>query len=333
MSEWLLIETFGGDVPPSVIGAGSTPKAMVPVRKFFGRSPSLQPVEAAVARVLATGQRDEFVTRDRQRRVIAEPLTSYRGDVHGAWVWADRATHTPPPRDLAGAWYFNTTTDMIGGSEDLLDLYGVAPKDRQAQRATAEAFGRLIPNADQQAAFAMLIRAEAGQEHQAVWTVRRDDGELRAGHLSFRIIVETAEDGSQERVLRGITHDIGLAEATPAAPPPPILEQRVLESMSTPGEHRVLINLKSMRIIRWIDEPMPDLLWQLDLTATEHPWIHPDDEPAAQALSSNLSHGRTSGTLRLAAQGGGWIAVAIVANIVLLDQHTTAGLFTLSQAH
>src|SRR5664279_4278840 len=87
---------------------------------------------------------------------------------------------------------------------------------------------------------------------------------------------------------RGITHDIGPAEETPAATPPVVLEQRLLDSMAEPGLYRAIINLKTLRIIRWLDDPMPGLGWEMD----EHnplPWIHDDDLPAAHALTAGLA--------------------------------------------
>lgn len=331
VNRWLLIETFGGDLPPTIIGIGSTPKHMVPLRSVLGRGRSLQAVEAVVAKVSASRAADELVTHDGHRRVLGQPLLSYRGDVHGVWVWAGQVDETAPDRGVAGAWHFNLSTDTIGGSDDLLDLYGVAPKDRQTERATAEAFTRLVPNTDDAAALALLIRSRPGDEHQAVWAIRRDDGQMRAGHLSCRAVEERHGD-RVEVVLRGITQDIGPAEATPAAPPPVVLEQRVLESMARPGEHRALFNLKNLRILRWIDDPLPDLHWTLDPAHPDSRWIHPDDQEVAEQLCASLRTGRTSGQLRMAAEGGDWLTVDVLANIVLLDQHTTAGLFTLRRA-
>lgn len=327
-NHWLLIETFGGERPPSIIGVGSTPKRMVPLRSILGRGRSLRAVEEIVAAVTASGTAQERVTHDGRRRVFGHPLHSYRGDVHGVWVWTGQADETPPERGLAGAWHFNLSTDTIGGSDDLLDLYGVAPKDRQTERATAEAFTRLVPNTDDAAALALLIRSRPGDEHQAVWAIRRDDGEMRAGHLSCRAVEERHGDRVQV-VLRGITQDIGAAEETPAAPPPVVLEQRVLESEARPGEHRALFNLKTLRILRWIDDPLPDLHWTLDPAHPDRRWIHPEDQELAEQLSASLRTGRSSRRLRMAGQGGGWLTVEVAANIVLLDQHTTAGLFTL----
>ena len=328
-NRWLLVETFGVKPEPSIIAIGSVPKKMVPLEMVLGRGSSLDLVQQLVANSTTSSATSPLEMRTASRRGIGVPLRAFTGAVHGAFIWVASLNEQPPPRDIAGAWHFNLTTDTIGGSSELLDLYGVRPENRQTERATAEAFERLIPNADASAALAMLVRSRPGDEHQAVWGIRRDDGEMRAGHLSCRAVPEE-HDGLTQVVLRGITHDIGAAEETPAAPPPPVLEQRVLESMAEPGTYRALVNLRTLRILRWIDSPVPGLAWRHSPGAsTPEPWIHPDDQDAARALSSALRSGHSEGTLRLAASDGGWLPLRIVANIVLLDQHTTAGLFTM----
>jgi hypothetical protein len=285
-------------------------------------------VETAVTQALQSKEQAVLPAPD-QHVVIADPLLAFTGNVHGAYVWVGAANEEPPTRDLAGSWHFNLTTDTIGGSSDLLDLYGVLPEHRQTERATAEAFERLIPNADASAALAILVRSQPGDEHQAVWAIRRDDGAVRAGHLSCRAVEEFHED-QRHVVLRGITQDIGAADDTPAAPPPPVLEQRVLESMAEPGTYRALVNLKTMRILRWIDAPMPGLAWRHDPHETgSRQWIHRADRELAQQLSADLASGHAKATLRLAGTDGAWLPVEITANIVLLDQHTTAALFTM----
>src|SRR5690349_7174852 len=272
-NRWLLVETFGGRPAPTIIGVGSTPKKMVPLPSLLARGQNLDLVQAAVAK--ATASKERTVLRSaKEHQAIAEPLLAFTGNVHGAFAWVGTAGESPPHRDLAGAWHFDLTTDTIGGSDDLLDLYGVPPEHRQTERATAEAFERLIPNADASAALAIMVRSEPGAEHQAVWAIRRDDGAVRAGHFSCRA-VEELHRGKRHVVLRGITHDIGAAEETPAAPPPPILEQRLVESMAEPGAYRALVNLKTFRIHRWIDSPMPGLAWRHDPAQTPQEWIHP----------------------------------------------------------
>lgn len=327
MSNWLLVETFGG-APHTVIGLGNSPRKMVPLQKILGRGHSLADIETAIDKATVAGTRIEHSSTN--RHVIAEPLITFAERVHGVYVWSGSPGQTPPPHDPAGAWYFNLTTDVIGGSDDLLDLYGVAPELRRHQRHTAEAFTRLVPNTDVAAALAKIVRSEPGAEHQAVWTVLRDDGERRAAHFSTRAIAEINAEGGTEVVLRGITHDIGPADQTPAASPPIVLEQRLLDSMAEPGQYRAIMNLKNFRIIRWLDEPMPSLGWELD-EQNPLPWIHDDDLLAAHELADGLaSASKMTGTLRFRGHDGHWHPVAVTLNLVLLDQHTTAGMLTIS---
>jgi hypothetical protein len=327
---WLLIEGFGGDGhdEPTVIGVGSTPKHMVAMSTILGRGRYLDDLRAVVARVLRTGEPVRTTSQDGRRQVVADPLIAFSGDTHGVYAWMGAPDETPPPRDPAGAWYFNLSTNKIGGSDDLLDLYGVAPELRRTERVMAEAFTRLVTNADEAAGLAVIVRAEPGVEHQATWTVRRDDGQLRAANFACRSVRTQGEDGDAEVVLRGITHDIGEAEKTPSAPVPMVLAERVLAAERAPGTHRAIVNLRTLALLRWVDEPMPGVAWEND--APHGPAIHPDDLPIARQMSDELgAQARTSDKLRVRAVTGDWLEVQVEANLLLLDQHTTAALVTI----
>lgn len=328
---WLLIETFGGEGrrEPTVIGIGSTPKRMVSLASVLGRGRYLDDVRALVARVAASGESVRTTSADGARQLVGDPLIAYSGRVHGVYAWIGRLDEQPPPRDPAGAWYFNLTTGKIGGSDGLLDLYAVAPEDRRTERVTAEAFGRLITNADESAALAVIVNARPGAEHQATWSVRRDDGQIRAANFAARAVAETTPDGAEHVVVRGITHDIGPAETTPSAPPRMVLAQQVLAAEQEPGKHRAIVNLRTLTLLRWIDDPMPGIAWE---NHAEHPpAIHPDDLAVAKQMSAQLATaGRVSGPLRLRGISGEWVTVQVEASLMLLDQHTTAALVTLS---
>lgn len=330
--KWLLIETFGGPGhdEPSVLAVGRTVKRMLPLPSVLGRGQYLDDMRALVARVARDGAPVRAVSRNGRRQVVGDPL-AVAGRVHGVFAWTGTPDEVPPPRDLAGAWCFNLTRDTTVRSDDLFDLYGVAPEDRQYERRIAEMFGRLITNADEASGLALLVRSQPGDEHQATWAVRREDsGELRAASFACRVIAEPGEGGRSETVVRGITHDIGAAEQTPSAPRPMILAQQVIAAEKQPGRHRAIINLRRLTLIRWVDDPMPGIAWQLD--ATHPPAIHPDDLPKARRMSDSLA-GQThvEGVLRLRSADGGWMPVAVSANLMLLDQHTTAALVTVSE--
>ncbi|WP_230597342.1 hypothetical protein [Rhodococcoides fascians] len=177
---------------------------------------------------------------------------------------------------------------------------------------------------------AKIVQSAPGTTHQAVWTVRRDDGELRAAHFSCRMIAEDGVSGT-DVILRGITHDIGPAGEINIAPPPTILEHRVLEASTKEGEYRALVNLRTLNLLRWYNsDPAPSICWE-NLPDEPVPAIHPDDVPVAKQMSNALARDRANGVLRFRTLDGNWKPMTIDAVLVSLDQHTTAALVTLTE--
>ncbi|USX56441.1 GAF domain-containing protein [Lentzea sp. HUAS12] len=333
-AEWLLVETFGGARrEPTVLAAGSSPKNMVPLRSVLGRGPFLPDVLGAIARVVASRATVESRTSTGKRRVIAHPFLSYAGVVHGVHVWVGPIEEEPPARNPAGAWQINLTRHISSRSDDLLTLYGTRADKWRNEHDLAELFAyqRLQTNSDEAKALALIVNAKAGAEHLATWTVIRDDGVRRAVHFACRCVETRTPNGRIELVVRGITHDIGPAESVPAAPPPVpvLLAQQVLAAEATPGRWRAIVDLRTMRLLRWLDKPMPGVAWTLD--APHRPAVHRRDLRSAIGMSNDLaSYGRAEGVLRLRAENGGWMDVGVSAALMALDQHTTAALVTLT---
>ncbi|MEU7140828.1 GAF domain-containing protein [Nocardia sp. NPDC046473] len=328
MAKWILVECFSGP-PGKVIAFGAAPKSFVPLSNILRNPLSLADAEAALAQACRTRALVARVSDDGRRTVRAEPLLITPERAHAVRLWIGPVSEPLPAPEPVGAWYFNLTTNRSVRSVDLLDLYGVAPEEREAELAIAGAFTRLVTNRDESEALAKIVNSAPGTEHQAVWTVRRDDEALRAGHFACRIILEVDAAGRREVLFRGVTQDIGAATAVPAAPPPMILEYRLLEASTAPGEYRAIVNLRSLQLIRWIGPPMPGIAWA-DLPGQPPPQIHPDDMAAAQEMSRELARHRTEGTVRLRRTDGGWQPVRVRAALMALDQHTTAGLATVT---
>jgi hypothetical protein len=333
-TDWLLIETFGGHRrEPTVMAVGSSPRNMVRLRAILGRGPFLTDVLALIARVVETGTSEEIATITGKRRVIGHPVKAYGGRVHGVHAWVGRVDEEPPPRDPVGAWHINIARHISSRSDDLLRLYGTKAENWANEHDLAElfAYGRLQTNSDESKALALLVNATAGTEHQATWTVQRDDGVRRAAHFACRCVDVPTAEGKTERIVRGITHDRGLADSVPTAPTsaPVLLAQQVVAAEATPGRWRAIVDLRTMRLLRWLDDPPPGIAWKLD---TPHrPGIHRQDLRTAVGMSNALaSSGRAHGSLRLRAEDGGWTRVTVTAALILLDQHTTAGLATLT---
>lgn len=310
---------------------GSAPKSFVPLTNIVRNPASLADAESAMRQACAAGVPVAWVSGDGRRTVRAEPLLIAPGKTHAVRLWVGPRQEAVAAADPMGAWHFDLTTNRSVRSIDLLDLYGVAPRDRAAELAIAGAFTRLVTNRDESEALAKIVNSAPGTEHQAVWTIRRDDGALRAGHFACRIVTEFDDAGERHVLLRGVTQDIGAATAVSAAPPPTILEYAVLEAATEPGEYRAIVNLRSLRLIRWIGQPMPDIAWE-DLPGQPRPQIHPEDLATAKTMSRDLARHRTEGTVRLRRLDGGWQPVRIRAALMALDQHTTAGLATVTAA-
>jgi len=329
MTKWILVECFSG-APGAVIALGAAPKSFVPLTNILRNPLSLADAESALARACASGSTVARRSSDHRRRVLAEPLFIEPGKTHAVRLWVGPLEEAVAPRDSVGAWYFNLATNRSVRSDELLDMYGVVEQDLEREQAIAGAFTRLITNRDESAALAKIVNSEPGTEHQAVWTLRRDDGALRAAHFACRINAETTRAGSREVLARGVLQDIGAADAVSAAPPPMILEYRLLEAATAPGEYRAIINLRTLRLIRWIGPPMPDIAWE-DRRGQPAPQLHPEDIALAKAIAEELSRNRAQGVLRLRRVDGGWQSLRVRAALMALDQYTTAGLVTVTK--
>ncbi|MFE3023126.1 GAF domain-containing protein [Nocardia tengchongensis] len=325
-TRWLLIETFGGG-EPTVIGLGSAPRKFVPLTQMFRQRETLSAIRGALATTLARLAPVDAVGEDGRRRTVTVPLLITPERMHAVLLWSGPVEEEIPPRDPVGAWYFNLSTSKSTRSDELLDLYGVAPENRAREHAIASVFTRVITNSDESDALAKVVRSAPGTEHQAVWTVRRDDGALRAAHFSCRILEERSAAGETEVFFRGVTHDIGDATEVSAAPPPVILEHRVLDAAAAEGDYRAIVDLRTLRLLRWMGPAMPDIAWQ-SLAGEPEPEIHPEDLATAKTMSRDLAQSRTSGVLRLRTLDGGWRAVRARAVLMALDQYTTAALVT-----
>jgi hypothetical protein len=107
------------------------------------------------------------------------------------------------------------------------------------------------------------------------------------------------------------------------------IEQRVVAAEYRPGWHRAIVDHANLSLVRWLDPPMPGIAWEID--APHRPAIHRADLRRAREMSALLAtSSHVEGVLRLRTTEGGWQAVQVTASLMLLDQHTTAALVTLS---
>ena len=329
-NRWLVVETYGpAGREPTVIAKGRTPLAMRPLASVMGRNQYLSQMRGLIASVAASGTAAKVMSSDGLRQLIAEPLTDFSGNVNGVQAWIGKKGEQPPDKELAGAWYFNLTTHRIGGSDELLDLYRVPMAERKKQKLTAEAFGRLLPHGDQGAALALLARGRPGDEHQATWVVRCDDGEERAVNLACRVVEERRPGGTAEIVVRGITHDIAAAGSSSSEPQTHLLEREIVRAERQPGRARAVVDEQSLTLLRWVDDALPGVAWTGN--GRYQPAFHWGDTRLVRRLAADFAGtDRAAGIIRLRTEEGGWMRVHLVASRMPLDAETTGALVILT---
>ncbi len=327
---WLLIETFGG--VPTIIGIGSRTPAFKSLSDTLRHPGTLTAAQQVLTRLMIEPREIDEVVGG--RRVLARPLCTFEGRMHGVQLWVGMESEVPPPRPTAGAWFFNITGGKASGSEDLFDLYAVPERARRTETAMAGAFTRLFAGRDQGDAIAKIVSSQPGTEHQALWTVTRDDGEERAAHFSCRMYAEKDEvSGGEQVILRGITHDLGPAAHVSKAPSPVVLEYRVIEAAAAAGEYRALLHPRTLSLIRWVADPMPEVAWERNVGEPD-PQIHPDELGRVRRAIRTLTGppGYVAGTVRVRGRDGTWVRIAGKASLMPLDEATTAVLVTASFA-
>ncbi|WP_255800980.1 PAS domain-containing protein [Mycobacteroides abscessus] len=326
--DWLLLETMADE--PSVLAIGSTPKNMVPIETFLRRSPNLSILRDAVAHAKHTGKRLVEEIRSKDRVILVEPVAMDSGDVHGVHMWIGPRREVPPRRPMPGAWLWNLTTGVVIGTKESLDNGGANPENRQPGRTFAEDFEHVESNPEETAAIAKVIESKPGDTFCSTWNGRDYLGNPTRVHFAVRILAERNVDGQPETIARAINLRVQPTKSVIEQPQQIILAQQILAGLAEPGTYRALVDLRTLNLIKWVDEPMPELDWKYSSDRSSR--MHPDDLPVAKAMSDGLAISRTEGILRFRTCVGTWMPIHVTAHLVLLNQYTTAALVILRES-
>ncbi|WP_405132975.1 GAF domain-containing protein [Nocardia sp. NBC_01388] len=319
--QWLLIETFGElDGNYTIVDWGGHPKEFLSLDKSVkGAAAKIRQAVTVVART-----REPLTAVGAGRHVEVYP--HFVGDrLHGVQVWSGTEDQVAPPRPRAGAWDINLTTLTALGSAEWADLADIPEEHRGMERSLANMFAQVQTDERELIAMKRIIAAVPGTTHQGVWTVYRRDGASFRSHFSCRIY-ESLIDQLQHRVARGISQEISVG-ATGEPQPLVLLEHRLLEADTPVGEYRALINLRNLRLIRWVHgSPIPEEIAWRGIEGEPAPAVHPDDRPVMVEMARGLAKSSTTGKMRVRGVDGSWITISARASLVAIDQETTAAL-------
>jgi hypothetical protein len=329
---WLLIETFGWPKePPSIVNWAGRPRDFVPLGK------PLQP--AVVTRV---HQAIELIAKT--RRPLSVAAAGLRVEAVGHWVdgrlhavqyWSGRDNDATPPRPRAGSWWIDVTDMTAMASPEYAELSQIPEEFRGHPRSVAAMFSTVTTDPKESLAIKTMVQAEPGTNHQAVWTVHLPDGSKFRSHFATRYYRQPGHNGEPDHVVcRGVSTEVTMPGLDDEPEPIVLLEHKILESSTRPGEYRALISLESLRLIRWAHgSPVPDrIAWQ-GAPGQPEPAVHPDDKRVMIDMAKGLDRSSTSGSMRVRGVDGQWIAIDATANLVALGRDATAALvmFTMSE--
>ncbi|MEO8815681.1 MAG: PAS domain-containing protein [Mycobacterium sp.] len=321
--DWLLVETLGSE--PTVVAQGRRLENLVPVAQFLRRSPQLTAIQMAIAESVRTEQSLASITPKKNARVIrTEPVLMSDGRMHGVHVWSGPADVDPQERPIPGPMKWDLTLGVATETPESLANSG---KDPEVEATHGRAFAEELPardfNPDESKLLAATIRPEPGQFICNSWDITDFHGVMiRVGFVA-RTAWEATPGGRDHLVARGMNWR---GQLDGAVQQPELLTQQALHGLAQPGVHRVVVDIRDWRPLKWLDDPCPFYDWR---GSVDTPRVHPDDEALISRMTAEFVNGPTSGILRMRQPGGGWAPVHVTVNRIELEEGVFAGLVAL----
>ncbi|ORA59081.1 GAF domain-containing protein [Mycobacteroides franklinii] len=322
--DWMLLETLGDE--PTVIAIGLQARNMAPLESVLRRNRHRPLIETAIADCRRTGELTVAFTPARDRVVRVHPISMGKANVHGVQVWFGPADVEPPPRPVAGACLGDLDTSLTTLTAGYFEVMGFDPQNRSERQAIAEGLAPVLPSPRNAELMAHVVNPELDSTFCGTCLAADYQGHTLQVHYAGRASKEIDPAGAVARINRIVCTRVDNRPAEPRVG----LAQQILDAVAAPGMHRMLLNVDTFAVLKWIDAPFPDLAWRYDPDRPEN--IHPDDEAAARNMRDELRAGATSGVLRVRAISGGWLRVHVSATKFALHDNAFAGLVTLTAA-
>lgn len=314
------METLGDQ--PVVVAQGRRMKNFVPLAVFLRRNPNLAAIQTAIAETVASGTGLASITPKTKRVIRTEPVQMTDGRIHAVHVWCGPTADEPPERPIPGPLKWDLTSGEGTASTEYLLNAGMDPSQ---ESMTGRAFVEDIPsrslNRDESKALSWVIDVAPDRTYCATWDFADKLGGYRRVGWCARTLMEPSEDGGEHLIGRAMN----LVEAVSDSPlGAENLAGRILNGLSQPGVYRVIVDLSTWTLLKWIDDPCPYFDWHGRVE------MHPEDrEHFAERMTAELEQGTTTAVLRLPANDGGWVPLHVTVSQVELDDGVTGGLVTL----
>ena len=238
------------------------------------------------------------------------------------WVGDEPAGHTPP-RTVVGFTYA-ADTRLLTFDPRAHDLFEIGRADRRTW--TVPEMFRLVERFDNaMELITKSIASDPGDRWLGPVTLRIGD-KIRTVQLAMR----NGADADDRLLWRGFVHDLVEIVSTP----PVSFEVAALQALRTTRipVFVALFDLVAGRLIRWITDPLPHVLWKGVVDDRDTP--HPDDIPRLFAAAADIVNGEARSAsisgVRLRRRGGGWTVVDGVATVLPYGEAPSLGIIEMT---
>jgi hypothetical protein len=323
--DWLLVETLGAE--PAVVAQGQHTKNLVPISSFLRRNPNLMAIQTAINETVQAGKALSSLTPKSDRVIRTEVVQMTDGRIHGVHVWIGPLDEEPPDRVLPGPLKWDLTNGIATDTPESLMNSGLDPATEATQgRAFAEDLPTRNLNPDEARVLAVAIKPEAGRTFCSTWDIADYKGKPITVGFAARVLEEPDDTGRDTLICRAMNWR-GVSEKPAVSSDD--LGQRILNGLAQPSVHRALVDLKTWKLLKWLDEPCPFYDWHAREDGESV--VHPDDEIEMASMATDFGLGTASRVLRLRGLDGGWTPIHVTAYRVEIADDTYAGLLSLRQ--
>lgn len=320
---WLLVETLGTE--PAVVADGQHTQDLVPISDFLRRDPNLMAIQTAIGETVHGGKALSSLNPKSDRVIRTEVVQMTDGRIHGVHVWIGPLHADPPDRLMPGPLKWDLTN---GIATDTLESLSNSGRYLAVEATQGRAFAEDLPTRDlnprEAKVLAVAIKPEAGRTSCTTWDITDCEGKPITVGFVARVVEESDEDGRDRLICRAMNWRSVRDESTP---PSNDRDQRVLDSLAEPGVHRALVDLKTWKLLKWLDDPCPFYDWRA--REVGRTTVHPDDEAEFASMTKAFDTGVATRVLRLRANGGGWTPIHVTAQRVEIATDTYAGLLSM----
>lgn len=306
--KWIVVETLGAKETWSVLAVDGKPTEWKSLTRTLPA--------AALPIISAVYERREPVERilppSRQLKdgdhVRALPVPGPDGVVHGVHIWIGGAFPEGSPPAVS-AFTYGSRARLVEPSADYYTRFGVPTVDGRSTWTGPEVFRRVVRFDTAMELIGRTIDPTPDDRWQGQLSARLGDG-IRRLSLALR---NDSTDGTFWRSL--------IIDTTDSTPPEPVtVETAALAALRArdPSTFIALLDLASVRLIRWVTDPVPGIAWKG--VADDRDTPHPDDVQrifaAAQPVITGAATSAKVDAVRLRRRDGGWTIVDTSATVL-----------------